>query len=176
MDVVFFSGFASGHLAVVGAVIVRTGYPAGQHTLHPVPANLVIVPQRNVSGCEAGYRCAGSGSGPATTHAQEFVNRGANPKLLLLLIMLLVGATGPTAAAATAGAVASLALSDRTPKSLRAATEFRKAILSAFLLLCIDVWPHDKPNTTQGPTNIAGLVQVQPHTINRQRLLVLRCE
>ena len=42
--------------------------------------------------------------------------------------------------------------------------------------LNIDVWPHDKPNTTQGPTNIAGLVQVQPHTINRQRLLVLRCE
>ena len=42
--------------------------------------------------------------------------------------------------------------------------------------LNIDVWPHDKPSTTQGPTNIAGLVQVQPHTINRQRLLVLRCE
>ena len=59
---------------------------------------------------EGGYRCAGSGSGQATTRAQEVVNCGANPKLLLLLIMLLcfqlVGATVATAAAATAGATA----------------------------------------------------------------------
>ena len=59
---------------------------------------------------KGGYRCAGSVSGQATTCAQEVVNCGANPKLLLLLIMLLcfqlVGATVATAAAATAGAAA----------------------------------------------------------------------
>ena len=60
-----------------------------------------------------GYRCADSGSGQATTRAEEVVNRGANLKLLLLLIVLLcfqvAGATGATAAAAaTAGAAAGL--------------------------------------------------------------------
>ena len=77
---------------------------------YPAAANLVTVLQRKVCGCEGGYRCAGSGSGQATTRAQEVVNCGANPKLLLLLIMLLcfqlVGATVATAAAATAGAAA----------------------------------------------------------------------
>ena len=52
---------------------------------------------------KGGYRCAGSGSGQATTRAQEVVNCGANPKLLCFQ---LVGATVATAAAATAGAAA----------------------------------------------------------------------
>ena len=59
---------------------------------------------------KGGYRCAASGRGQAMAPAQEVVNCGANPKLLLLLIMLLcfqlVGATVATAAAATAGAAA----------------------------------------------------------------------
>ena len=104
-------------MAYIGCWARGSVYPAGvaahhagQLVLHPATANLVTVPQRSVCGCEGGYRCAGSGSGQATTRAQEVVNCGGNPKLLLLLIMLLcfqlVGATVHTAAAATAGAAA----------------------------------------------------------------------